>query len=90
MKIKFKCNCQVEIVERIDKNGEPVWGLPETFRKGETTEFDLIDHPERFRYNEKTKNGTLVADKNLWNVQFGNGSMGMALSRSWFTITSKN
>jgi hypothetical protein len=86
MKVKFKCDCEVEIVERLNRQGEPVWGLPEIFLKGTEIEFDLIGHPERFRFDKKTALGKFVPDKTVWDVQFGDGTMGMGLSRSWFTI----
>ena len=78
MKIKFNRDCELEIVERIGDDGEPVWTGPELFRAGTEIEVDLIDHPEGI------VNGTLEPDTDLWNIQFGNGSMAMAVNRHWF------
>ena len=88
MKVKFNCDCEIEIVERLSRKGEPVYST-HTFQAGAETDFDLIDHPSTFVWNPTT-GGHLIPDKKLWNVQFGDGTMGMALSREWFDIISED
>ena len=81
MKIRFICDCELEIVTGLTPNGDPI-ETQEVFREGDETEFDLIDHPEHM------VKGTFVPNESMWNVQFGDGSMGMGIGREWFEIIS--
>lgn len=80
MKIKFKELVQLNIVTHLNDNEEPNDEL-ETFQVGEVIEVDLIDYAERV-----STTGKLVEDKDLWNVQFGNGSMAFGVSTKWFDV----
>lgn len=79
MKLQFNRPVQLEIVEKIEENDTPIESQ-EIFQSGEIIEVDLIDHPLRM------KDGELVPDENLWNVQFGDGSMAFGVDREWFDI----
>lgn len=77
---KLKFNRDVELItcDSID-DGEPVYGS-EIFDAGEEVEVDLIGYPERF---DGTK---LVEDTSEWNIQFGDGTVALGVSREWFDI----
>lgn len=80
MKAIFNRDCEVEVVIGLGSDSQPIFE-PEIFRKGDEIDFDLNGHPDKFN-GEK-----FVPDTNLWNIQFGDGTMGMGLSREWFDIT---
>jgi hypothetical protein len=79
MKLKFIVDCELNIVTQLNEEQEPIETV-EVFRIGEIIECDLIDHPERM------VEGEFIPDTNLWNVQFGDGSMAFGVSREWFEI----
>jgi hypothetical protein len=84
MKAKFNRDCELEIIESVEM--DEVINTQEVFKTGTEIEFDLIDHP--LKYN--TSENDFVEDKSLWNIQFGNGSMAMAVSEEWLEITDPN
>ena len=79
MKIKLLKDTELTITTHFNEDGEPVEEI-EVFKAGAVLEFDLIDYPLRFI------GGVLVPDTNIWNVQFGDGSMAFGVSREWFEI----
>ena len=79
MIVRFNQPVELTLVDRLGEDDEPIEST-ETFAAGDVVEFDLIDYPDHL------VNGELVPDLNLWNVQFGNGSMCFGVSREWFDL----
>jgi len=80
MKATLVKDVELAIVEGLDKDDEPIFGPPMVCRAGETLEFDIVDHPQRF------VNGKFEDDTSLWNIQFGDGDMACGVSCEWFGL----
>ena len=81
MKATFNCDVELTIVTNLNQDDEPE-EEQEFFKKGTPITFDLID------YAERVVDGNLVPDKDLWNIQFGDGSMAFCVSKEWLTDIS--
>lgn len=78
MKVEFVEDCEIEVIKNFNEALDEVESSSELFRIGEQTEFEIIDHPQKFD-GEK-----LVDDPDYVNVQFSDGSMAYCLCRQWF------
>lgn len=73
----FACDVELSIVESFDGKTEKTNEKIEVFKVGERIEFTLIDFAQKF------DGGNLMPDKNLLNIQFGDGSMAFGVDKSW-------
>jgi len=80
MKYLVKEPCELEIIESIDQHDEIDSSTTETFQVGEVVEFDIFEHCNKWS-NEEVK---FVEDKNIANIQFGDGSISIGVSLEWF------
>jgi len=79
MKYLVKEPCELEIIESIDHD-EIDSSTTETFTPGEVVEFDIFEYCNKWS-NEEMK---FVEDKNIANIQFGDGSISIGVSLDWF------
>lgn len=70
-----KEDCEIEIVTSYDEGAD----FPETetqvFKKGETIEFDIVEYALDSEFKE---------NKKIAQIQFGNGSISLAVTLDWF------
>ncbi len=78
MKVEFLLDCEIEVIESFDEAMDGAESTSELFRTGDQTEFDIIDHPQRFNGDELEDHPTMV------NVQFGDGSVAFGLCCEWY------
>lgn len=78
MKVEFLLDCEIEVIESFDEAMDDAESTTELFHKGDQTEFDILDHPQRFNGDEFEDHPTMV------NVQFGDGSVAFGLSCEWY------
>ena len=76
MKVEFLTDVEIEVIESFDD----AESTTQVFRVGDTTEFDVMDHPQRMI------DGELKDDPDTVNVQFGDGSVSFGLSLDWFKV----
>jgi len=69
MKIKFKEDCELEVVETYDEVLDEVDSSMETFKAGEIVEIDIFGRDE---------------EANTVDIQFGDGDVALSLSCDWF------
>ena len=85
MRVRFLERCEIEVWEDYDEVLDDGETRTEIFQIGEETEFDLIDYGQRMMPDENGEYD-LRPDPDVLNVQFGDGSVALGLSRSWFTV----
>lgn len=79
MKAFFNRGCDIELCVGFDEDGECIL-QQEWFAKGTPLEFEIIGHPTKL-----TSEGR-VDDETKWNIQFNDGTMVMALDKTWLDI----
>ncbi len=83
MKIRFINDYQTELAVGTDGDGEPIFET-ETFKAGEVQEVDVVEFATRM--DPKPGGNGLVPDKNLPQLQFGDGSVSTAIPLDAFEI----
>ena len=78
MKVKFTSDCEIEVHESAEQVLADEDGKTELFHVGDTIEFEVISHPGRMI------DGEFKEDKDILDVQFGDGSVAFGLSVDWF------
>lgn len=80
MLVEFNQSVAIEVFDSYDEALDDGETHHENFNSGDTVEFDVIDHPLRFREGEFEPDPTMV------NVQFNDGSVALGLSTDWYKI----
>lgn len=83
MKIRFINDYQTELAVGTDGDGEPIFET-ETFKAGEVHEVDIVEFATRM--DPKPGGNGFVPDKNLPQLQFGDGSVSTAIPLDAFEI----
>ncbi len=80
MRVKWKEDTEVEILDGFDENDNALETVPKIFKKGTISEFEIFDRPSRMKNNE------LVECDDLVNVHFKDGKFGMVISEEWYDV----
>ena len=82
MKVRFLCDCEIEVCESYDEENDTGEYSNGVFLTGDETEFDIIDNPLKLDNKEMV----FVDDPELVNVQFPSGGIACCVSRGWFEV----